>query len=371
MKRPLRVLLLVDSLESQAGTENHIIDLVRGIDRSRVEVFMACLEDGPRLRSLASFCTPLVFPIVKVFSPHGVREMRRLRATIRRERIDIVQTFIIRSAIAGVLAAAGAAPILITTRRNAGYWYTPKLLWLFRMLDKFTTRVLTNCELVRRVTIERERIPAGKVDVLYNGVDMARFGTAQRAQLALPEGALVVGIVANYRPVKNLPLFLRSARKVALENSKAVFVLVGRGPLQAELERLASDLGIADRVIFTDEKGDVAALLPLLDVACLTSDSEGFPNAILEYMAAGRPVVATAVGGVPEAVEEGRTGLLVAPGDEDALAQAVLKLLDDGALRLEMGQRGLERCRTLFELGDSVRRQQDYWEKLGRLYNRN
>ena len=349
--RKLAVLLCADSIGEDAGTERYVLEVVTRLDRSRFEPHLCCLQDSPRLREMAG----CVYPVSSVWRSNGLSLMLALRRTIRENAIDIVHTFAAKATIVGVLAAKGSRAQVITSRRNMGYWYTPRLLYLFRYLNRHTTRVLANSEGVKRVVIEAEGLDPEKVDVLYNGVDLERYATGR-----VP-GPATVGIVANYRPVKDLALFLQAARVVAAEVPEAVFLLAGQGPLRDELGRLAEELGIARRVTFTDGRGEVPEHLRRMSIGCLSSQSEGFSNAILEYMAAGLPVVATDVGGNAEAIEDDVTGCLVRDRTAEAFARPIVELLRDPARAEEMGRRGLERCRERFEIGGAVRRLEDYY----------
>jgi glycosyltransferase involved in cell wall biosynthesis len=170
-----------------------------------------------------------------------------------------------------------------------------------------------------------------------------------------------VGIVANFRPVKDLPLFLHAARLVASAAPKAVFLLVGQGELKPALESLARSLGIPDRVFFSDGRGRVPDYLARMCIACLSSRSEGLPNAIMEYMAAGLPVVATDAGGIPELVTDGVTGRLVRVRTPDAFAGPIIQLLQDDALRAAMGRRGLERAQAEFDILAAVKRLERFY----------
>ena len=201
---------------------------------------------------------------------------------------------------------------------------------------------------------------------VYPGVDLTRYGASAgdlsiSDSLGIPRNARVVGIVANLRRVKDLPLFLRAARIVSLEVPDAVFLLVGRGQLRAELSRLATELGIRDKVYFSGERGDVPDYLARIAIGCLTSESEGLPNAILEYMAAGLPVVATDVGGISELVDHGRTGFLVRERSAEAVAAPIIRLLRDEGLRATMGQAGLNRAQADFEISVAVKRLEEFY----------
>ena len=368
--KPVKVLLLVDSLTPEAGTENQIVELVRHMDPSRVELYVACMEDGARLQALARWATPWVFPAPGIFSVSGLRQAHRLRHLINSHQIDVVHTFMVRAAAFGVMAAYGSrCKAILTSRRNLGYNIGAKYRLLFKVLNRMTTRVLANSEQARSVSAANEGIDPSRIEVLYNGVDVPRFSVPRDPAVAvrwnLPQSAPIVGLVANLRPVKNQKLFLQAAQIVAAQVPEIVFVLAGRGEpeMVRELQSLAQDLQLKERVRWVDQE-DVARLLPWLSIGCLSSSSESFSNSILEYMAAGLPVVATRVGGIGEAVEEGTTGLLVPSGDASAFAQALLQLLQDDALRRSMGERGRERCREHFSLEAAARRHADFYLSL-------
>lgn len=167
--------------------------------------------------------------------------------------------------------------------------------------------------------------------------------------------------MANFRPVKDLPLFLRAAAVVSRAVPDVTFLLVGQGPLKPDLQKLAGEMGIAERVFFSSAEVPVSAYLARMSVACLSSESESLPNAILEYMAAGLPVVATDVGGVAELVHDGVSGYLVRTRAPEAFAEPIVRLLQDRELRLTMGRQGLARARAEFEILAASQRLQNFY----------
>jgi glycosyltransferase involved in cell wall biosynthesis len=363
------ILFAIDSVAFDAGTERQLAEIITRIDRERFETHLCCLQDSTRLRELAMHCRILLLPAERIYSPRGLVRFWQLHRYIRANRIDVVHTFMFKSSLLAIIAARGSGcRAVISSRRNLGYLQTPAQLRILRYLDRYTTRLLANSEAARQFAIRSEGVAPGRVDVLYNGVDLVRCpatsGTSVAASIGIPAGAKVVGIVANLRPVKNLALFLRAARLVAAKAPDAAFVIVGAGPLRQELGRLASELGIDDRVFFADGRGTVQDYLCRMSVGCLSSESEGFSNAILEYMAAGLPVVATDVGGNSEAIESGITGYLVRESAPAAFAAPILELLSDEPKRAAMGKRSLERCRRLFDMDQAVRRLEDYYLSL-------
>jgi glycosyltransferase involved in cell wall biosynthesis len=272
----------------------------------------------------------------------------------------------VTSTMFGVLAAVGTDCSVVSSRLNTGYWYSPLYLKVFRLLNQLTDRVFANSEGAKRVAVAAERLSPAKVDVIYNGVDMRRYAAdagdlSVTGSLGIPPDALVVGIVANLRPVKDLQLFLRAAALVAAAVPNTAFVIVGQGPLRDELGRLATELEIAHQVFFSEGRGVVPDYLRRMSVACLTSLSEGFSNAILEYMAAGLPTVATDVGGNAEAIVDGDTGYLVRERTPEAMAAPVIRLLQSEDLRRTMGQRALARCRALFSIEAYATRMSEYY----------
>jgi glycosyltransferase involved in cell wall biosynthesis len=252
-------------------------------------------------------------------------------------------------------------------------WYTAYKIRLFRYyLNPRTTRVMANSEAIKQVASKIESLDPARIDVMYQGVDTNRFIPygenpsvhSSAASLRIPEGTAVVGIVANYRPVKDLSLFLRAAKIVADNVPRTAFLLVGKGESRAELADLARQLNIANSVFFTDGEGDVRDHLASMSIACLSSVSEGFSNAILEYMACGLPVIATAVGGNREAIVDGQTGYLVRERTPEAFAAPIVRLLQNEDLRRKMGSNSLMRARGLFSMDGFVARLEQYYAQL-------
>ena len=363
---PIRVLWVCDTVAHNAGTERQVIEIGRRLDPDKFRIYLATFEGGQPAAASDAFDLN-VFPMVSVWTAQGARQIVRMASMIRSQRIAIVHSFMFKSAIAGVLAGRlGGARVILTSRRDLGYFYTPRQLAVLRLLNRMTTRITANSEAARLVAARMEQIDASRIDVLHNGVDMQAFGndTGEEPAVPVPRDAKVVGIVANYRPVKDLPLFLKAAAVAAKEMPDAVFLLVGAGTLEGELKELARSSGIAGRTIFTCGRGAVPPYLRRMCIGCLSSESEGLSNSILEYMAAGLPVVATDTGGNGELIEDGRTGFLVRERTPEAFAAPILRLLRDDGMRTRFGQAGLERCRRMFDVSVAVENTQTYYEKL-------
>lgn len=363
----LRVCLVADTLLHEAGTEKLMAEIAKRIDPSSHEVYVCCFETSPRLQELPDHIHRAVFPVQVLYHPAGLRQLLAFRRYLVSNQIDLVQGFMTKANIFVVLAALGLRKrAVITSRVSTGYWYTPRLRVLYKLLDRFTTRIFTNAACAQRVTIESEGVTSGKVYVVYTGVDLVKYGVSAGAHsgpnlLGIPAHARVIGIVATYRPVKDLALFLQAARHVADRIPDAVFMLVGHGALESDLQKLARELGIEQRVFFSKGQGTVPDHLSRMSIACLSSQSEGLPNSILEYMAARLPVVAMDVGGISELVEDGVTGFLVRERTPQAFAQPIIRLLQDEDLRQKMASAGLERCRREFDIAAAAKRLEQFY----------
>jgi len=181
----------------------------------------------------------------------------------------------------------------------------------------------------------------------------------------IPADAPVVGIIANLHPIKGHKVFLTAAASVLQTYPQTVFLIVGRDiGIKSELEAFAQELHIRDAVMFTGERDDIPEILSILDIQVSSSFSESFSNVILEGMAAGKPVVATEVGGTPELVVPEQTGLLVPAGNPQCLAEAMMRLLGDQALRVQMGHAGRRRIELLFRIEQTVQQLEGFYQQI-------
>ena len=365
----LSVCLLSDTVGLDAGTERQVVETAKRLDKDRFNVHVVCLEDSPQLRSLEGVCNIAVFPTNSVNSWSGLVQMRRFREYLRQHRIQIAHAYMNKTGLFAVLTSLGSDRIVITSRLNTGHWYTPRMKTLFRLMNLGTDAMMANSIEAKRIADETEGLAPDRVRVVYQGVDMTKFSRGlgdPRAcdALGIPRTARVVGVVANLRPVKDHALFLRAAKIVADQIDDVAFLLAGRGELYQELCDLSSQLGIRERVFFTQGEGKIMDCLARMSIGCLTSISEGFSNAIMEYMAAGIPAVAIDVGGNRDAIVEGETGYLVKERSPEAFAEPLIELLRNEALRARMGQAGYERCVERFEVGKTIGQLEEFYESL-------
>jgi glycosyltransferase involved in cell wall biosynthesis len=274
---------------------------------------------------------------------------------IRRSRPHIVHTHMAKAGTAGRLAAKLArVPIIVHTFHGHtfhSYWGPVKsavFLQIERTLGAMTDRVIAVNDVQRADIAKYGVAPLQKIQTIPLGLEIEPLLQAEqyrgrlRAELGIAADQPLIGIVARLVPIKAHEVFLTAAAKVRAAMPSATFLIVGDGERRAELEALARSLGIADATRFLGWREDMREVNADLDVAALCSNNEGSPVALIEAMAAARPVVSTRVGGVPDVVHDGVSGLLVPAGDADAFADALLQLLRDPARAAAFGQAGRE-----------------------------
>lgn len=345
--RPVPIAIVIPSFEP-GGTERQMIELVRRLDRGRWEVHLCCLHArGQWFERAAEAATSVAeFPIRSFWQPHTMTQMRAFADWCRRSRISVVQTSELYSNIFALPAAALArVRVRIGSRREINAGKSPGQIALQRAAYACAHKVVANAKAAADRLL-RERVPASRVVVIPNGLDMTQFPTP-RSRVSHRR----IVMVANLRPEKGHDTLIDAAILVLERFPDAHFDIVGNGTERDRLVAYARTKGVAGAFSFLGHCEDVPARLCAADVFVLPSRSEAFPNAVLEAMAAGLPVVASAVGGILEVVQDNHTGLLVSPGRPDALADALCRLLSDPALgaRLSAAGRAVVETRYSFE----------------------
>jgi glycosyltransferase involved in cell wall biosynthesis len=351
--RAIRVGYCIDSFDI-GGTELNAVRTVEALDRRRFEVTVFHLhETGPlRARYEALGLQLLHLPIGPLYSPRTALQGVRLLRLLRREGIEVVHTHDLYTNIFAAPWARLAGCRVIASRR----WFdaTPRagLIPLNRWSYRYAHRVVANSALGVKLLTDKERVPAERVLELPNFLEERAFShvpvevrrTRQR-NWGIPQGAFVIGTVARLAPVKNHAMALRALQHL---EEDVHLVLIGAGPSRRELEDLARELHVDRRVHFTGQLVEAENLHQFFDVSVLCSRSEGFPNVVIEALAAGCPVVATPVGGVPEVILDRQTGLLVPVDQPEALAASVRELRRDAALRGRLSEAGAACARNRY-----------------------
>jgi glycosyltransferase involved in cell wall biosynthesis len=281
----------------------------------------------------------------------------QLAKLLRHEQVDLLHAHQYTPFFYGMTARVlcRRPPVLFTEH---GRWYPDvrrrKRILANRLLLERRDRVVGVGQSVRQALIDNEGFPSARVQLIYNGVAMAPFAQARaerapvRLELGVGDGDVVILQVARQDALKDHATAIRTLARVVGQGVKARLVLVGEGPEEPEIREIVQQQKLDSHVRFLGLRTDIARLLSAADLVLLTSVSEGIPLTLIEAMAMGLPVVSTRVGGVQEVVEEGKTGMLAPRGEDAALAEGVLRLAHDPALRDQMGELGRQRARTLF-----------------------
>jgi len=347
------IFLMINSLET-GGTERQFVEIARAMKNDSLRVELGCLQKkGPFLKGLSElYQSPLGGSL------YGLRSLRsrwELMRHLRKSNVAVAHAFDFYANLMLIPAAKLArVPVVIGSHRQLGDLLTPNQfraqLAMFRLCD----RVMCNSRAAAD-RLAQAGLPEDKLGVVGNGLPASAFAETAPA-MARREGVLRVGMIARMNAAyKNHSMFLRAASRARRKFSNLEIVLVGDGPLRPELEREAADLGLQGSVIFLGDRRDISAALACMDVSVVPSISESLSNVMLESMAAGVPVVATAVGGNIELASDGRA-LLVPPEDEEALAAGLERVLADQGLRAEMGRRARRFAHENFSM-EQVRRQ--------------
>jgi len=347
-RRRRKVFYLVDSFD-MGGTESQAVELAMRMGAAGYEVTLGSLRaEGVLLERLGG--TPVevleFHPRGGIDSPGGVYQVMRLSWFLRRNKFHVVHTHDLWSNLMGVPAArlAGVSAI-VSSQRDLSHldWYQGRRrIWL-RRIQNLSNIVLANATPVRDAMVAEDGFPPEKLRVIRNGVDVNRFRLPSERDRLFPdrgEGKLIVLVGNMHSYVKGHPWLIAAAPAVLREFPSTKFVLVGDGEMRESFRGQIKELGLDKNFVFLGRRDDVPRILASCDIGVLPSRAEGLPNAVLEYMAAGLPVVVTRVGGCAELVEDEVTGLAVPPEDSAALSAAFLKYLRNPAKALQIAQNG-------------------------------
>lgn len=346
--QPISVLHFTNSL-ARGGAEEHILTLLRGLDRGHFRLHLVCppeladklRPDLPRDVELLPLCFRKPSQFAAAF---------RFGQILRERRVDILHSHLFYSSLfASPIGWMCRVPVILETPHLREQWRRGWLKSRFvvdRLAGRFVDYYIAVSEANARYLAEEKGLPPGKIVVIHNGCDLGRFDPSHRpppslkASLGFHEADPVLVVAARLEPQKGHRVLLEALRIIHREFARVRLVCLGEGRLRGELEMQARLLGLEESVRFVGYHTNVADWLALADLTVLPSFFEGLPLAAIESLAAGRPVVATAVDGTPEVVTDGRTGFTVPPHDPESLARAICRLLREPELRQRMGEAG-------------------------------
>lgn len=364
-------IMILENHLGMGGLEKKLYDFVSRIDRAHYRVVACCLKDAGHLRDpFIGLGVPMYERLLK--SKYDAFAFARLLRVVDGENIDLIYTLphpnsVIFAALARRLGRVKRVVVSVhgTGGPMGGRMVRGYLKPFFGGVDRF----ISVAEEHKRYLVETEELPPEKTVVIYNGVDLVKFhpGTASeavRGALGIRPGERVVTTVASLNYYKGVDVFVNAMPALLEEFGNTRFVIVGDGPERKALEKLAADLGVADRAAFTGIRSDVDEILRASDVFVLSSRTEAFPNVILEAMATGLPVVSSDVGSVAELVGEGKTGHRVPPEDPAALARSIRALLEDGARAKSFGAAARRVVEERFRLEGMIEKRESLFAEL-------
>lgn len=359
----VNILYLSDVFFEFGGAERNLYDIVKHLDKNKFTPFVFALQAGEAFKEFAKLDVYAKSLAVKrIYDLNGIKSLVALIVFLKHERIEVIVSYHEGSDILAVVAGKIAGiKTIISSRRDMGYKLNRRHIFIYKIINNYFTKIITVSAAVAEVISKRERVKRDKLITIYNGVDFSRttpdtFYTAEEIKaLKIEKDSVKVGVLSTFRRIKGLEYFIKAARLVKKRRDDVQFLVVGKvnggeNKYFEELKALSENT-----VTFIDFQKDIAKIINLLDIVVLPSLSEGFSNTLIEAMAAGKPVIATNVGGNPEAAIDGITGILVPPANERALAEAIIKLVDDKGLRIKLGIKGKEEVQGRFNLQKMIK----------------
>ena len=355
--------LHVHTLPVISGSGIHTLITMKGLDKSRYEVELATAPGGPLIDEVVKQgieFRPIKHLVRRLSLYNDLMALWELFRLIRCQKYDIVHTHNAKAGFIGRLAARIAGvPVIVYTIHGFSFqqYEKPPRNMLFILLERFagrfTDKLLTVSEPLKHWGLKLGIGVADKYITIYDGIEIDRFKVnfdieGKKQEFGIKPDDLVVGVVSKLWEGKGHKQILEAAKNVINKVPNVKFLFVGEGYLRGELEALTQQLGLSDYVIFTGFRTDIPEVTATFDIAILASFFEGLGRVLLEAMVLNKAVIATRVGGIVDVVDDGKTGILVPPGDSTAFAEAMITLLSDEEIRMGMGRAGREKIDAKF-----------------------
>jgi len=357
----IRILFVIPILD-EAGAEKHLLNLFENLNKRDFEPMICCIKGYGSLGEKLSLEGRNIIALNRK-SVYDFRIIKDLFILMRKHKFDIVHSYLFGfDLLATFPARISGIRCVISSRRELSSWMKFYHRWLLNLSNCFTDHVVACSNAARDYALSTERFLKNKIVTIYNGVDTVKFYPRHKnpkimADLDLGDSRAIVGMITKFALVKDYKTAFEAIAKVKDKYPDLKFIVAGSGGLYSQACEYANAIGIDVNVRFCGKRTDVEELLSVFDIFILSSLTEGLPNVILEAMSSGLAVVATNVGGIPEAVEDGKSGILFNPKDSQALKAAIIKLIEDVALSREMGVYGRKIAAAKFNL---IRMVSDY-----------
>lgn len=346
------VLFLLDSLSPVGGAERVAVKIAVSLKKLGKYSPVFCstrsggsLEDELKINNID-------YLLLKRHRAFEVHKFKPLIKLIREHNIKIIHSHNLGSNLwGGIVGTVAKVPVLIAHKHGQDYG-TWKSIAVDKIVGRLSQKIIFVSDYERHSFLERNGAFAEKCLTIYNGISIGKNNPRPneniRNKYEIPKGDYVVGILARFAPEKDHETFLLAAREVLRIRNDVTFLLIGDGITKPAMQSLSYDLGISDNTVFTGFIENIADLLPVINIGCLSSTREGMGIALLEYMAFLKPIVSTNAGGIPEVVQDNVNGFLVEAGDYKSMADKIIKLVGDSKLRDRMGTEGLSILKNKF-----------------------
>lgn len=365
---------------AEGGMKNHVLSLLRHLDKRKYRMILACPQ-AEEWRSLLADSDVEVVELSLKGNLSLVSDMQnvlQLKHLIKEQEVDLVHTHGMKAGLVGRIAGCSLKgrfmPYILSTIHNSIYQYRMPVYQkhvistVQRCLARQTDGFITVSQALKREIMLWEGVPQDKIRVIYNGIKTDMFHKSlspyHKIRLGLNPALPVVGMVARLAPQKGADYFVQAAYLISQVIDSVQFLVAGDGPLKEELQREAVKLGIKDKIIFAGHQADTSEIYPLIDVYAAPSISEGLSTGVIEAMAAKRPIVATAVGGIPELITHRETGLLIPPGNPQALAQGILELLKRPIWSAQLAKSARQKAVHQFTMENMVGQTEDFYQRI-------
>jgi len=380
MERKIKIIYVMPSLVI-GGAEKLLLTTVKYLDRGRYEIIVCCIAsegiiaDEIKKLGIKFYC---LNESPRFYNPKKIYSLYKL---FRKEKPAIVHTHILGANIYGRIAAILArVPVIVSTEHNVYYKKKKVHIWLDGILAKSTDKIVAVSNRVKEFTSRQEGIGEDKFELIYNAIDSAEFlptdsRKAIRRKLDLPEGDFVLGTVGAITVQKGHYYLIRAVSQIVKKYPNTILLIAGIDELKEKLQKIVHNLNLEKNVRFLGLRRDVPDILNCMDVFVLPSLWEGTPLALLEAMLTGLPVVASSVDGILEVVENGKNGILVPPGNVEALSDAIDGLIRNPQLRQNLAKAAREHILEKFDVKQYIRKLENLYsgllkEKLGPKYER-
>ena len=366
----IRILFITSLLAKRGGAEKNFCDVLLGLDRGKFSPSALIFQGGELADQLRRQGVPVeVNGISKLVSLHALKMGVEAYRRMKKERTEIVVTYHHDADIWGALVArlAGVSRI-VSSRRDMGYQLESKHVWFYRLFQILFDGFITVSDAVKDEIQRRDWIRPEKIRVIHNGIQPGIYDqgfdvSKIKKRLGIDPSKTVIGSVASFRPIKGQLYLVDAVKELVHRNKDLLVVFVGHDDSEygRMVKRRIEETGLVDHFMFLGERSDIPEILSVFDIFVLSSLHEGFSNAIVEAMAAGKPVVAPDSGGNPEAVDHGETGFLFTPRDSRSLAEMLQKIIADTSLGKSMGKNGKSKAVRFFQEEAMIRANEAYY----------